>query len=291
MLGGVQTTITKGPAVRLSTFAIIAGATSALYAGSASAYLISTTTTGTSNGSPSQPTYQTSIAKPVNPALDPGTDSFTMTWKVPAGTSTSGGVPNPDLTAEATFKVTTFNATTLAFDIGIKNTTVLPAGNFNTNILSFGFGITPDATGVTVADGNLDPVTWEGEIQTGQQQFPGGFKLIDVCVWAANGCSGGNVNQGLAAGASDKLTLTLTGDFAAPTGSANLYVAQLSDFPLKFQGTWGSFEVPGVPGGGGGCTNPNGCNGGGGGVPEPTSIALFGLGMVALRLNQRRRPA
>jgi len=276
--------------MRLSTFAFAAATASALYAGSASAYIISTTATGSSDGFPSQPTYQTSIAKPKNAVSDPGTETFTIKWKVPAGQSTSQGVSSPDLTAEALFKVTTFNATTLAFDIEIKNTTVLPPGDFNTNVLSFGFNIDPNATGVTVNDvagSGLAAATWEGALA---QNFPQ-FQTVDICVWAANNCSGGNINQGLAAGASDKLTLTLTGNFAAPAASDNKYVALLSDFPLKFQGTWGSFEVPGGPNGGGGCTNPNGCNGGGGGVPEPTSIALFGLGMVALRLNQRRRLA
>lgn len=272
--------------MRLSTFALAAAAASALYAGSASAYIISTTATGASDGAPSQPTYQTSIAKPKT--NDPGTDTFTIKWKVPAGQGTSQGVSSPDLTAEALFKVTMFNATTLAFDIEIKNTTVLPPGGFNTNVLAFGFNIDPNATAVSVSDvagSGLSAATWEGALS---QNFPS-FQTIDICVWAANGCSGGNVNQGLAAGASDKLTLTLTGNFAAPANSTNKYVALLSDFPLKFQGSWGSFEVPGGPNGGGGCTDPNGC--GGGGVPEPTSIALFGLGMVALRLNQRRRLA
>jgi len=271
--------------MRLSAFALAATAASALYAGSASAFIISTTATGGSEGSPSQPTYQTSIAKPINAADDPGTDSFTIKWKVPAGTVGDAATP-VDLTAEALFKITTFNATTLTFDIDIKNTTVLPPGSFNTNILSFGFGVTPDATLASATDGNADAVTWEAAIQTGQQQFPGGFKQIDVCVWAANNCAGGSINDGLAAGASDKLTLTLTGDFKAPTGSTNKYVALLSDFPLKFQGSWGSFEVPG--GGGNPCTGPN-C--GGNGVPEPTSLALVGLGMLALRLNRTRRAA
>lgn len=273
--------------MRFSTLALSVISASALYAGSASAYLISTTATGSSDGSPSQSTYQTSIAKPTDSAADPGTDSFTIKWNVPAGLASTGGVSNPALTAEATFKVTNFSATTLAFDIDIKNTTVLPPGGFNTNVLSFGFNIDPNATNVAVSDVSglgLAAATWEGALA---QNFPS-FQTIDVCVWAANGCTGGNINQGLAAGASDKLTLTLTGNFNAPAGSPNKYVALLSDFPLKFQGSWGSFEVPGS-GNGGSCTKPGGC--GGNGVPEPASFALVGLGMLALRMNRRRRAA
>ena len=276
--------------MRLLKFAQIATAMAACYAGTASAYIITTTATGNSDGNPSQPTYQTTIAKPKIAGDDPGTTSFTIKWKLPAGTANSGSTPNPDLTAEALFDVTTFNGTTLAFDITIKNTTVLPPGSFNNNVLSFGFNIDPNATGVSVNDvagGSLAATTWEGALA---ENFPA-FQTIDVCVWAANGCTGGNVNLGLAAGATDKLTLTLTGDFNAPSGSSNKYFAMLSDFPLKFQGSWGSFEIPGGGNGGGGCTTPGGCGGGGGGVPEPTTLALLGLGMVALRVNQRRQTA
>ena len=81
--------------MRLSAFALAATAASALYAGSASAFIISTTATGGSEGSPSQPTYQTSIAKPINAADDPGTDSFTIKWKVPAGTGGARGGASP----------------------------------------------------------------------------------------------------------------------------------------------------------------------------------------------------
>ena len=201
--------------MRLLKIAQIATAMAACYAGSASAYIISTTTTGSSGGNPSQPTYQTTIATPKIAANDPGTTSFTIKWKLPAGTATSGGTPNPDLTAEALFDVTTFNGSTLAFDITIKNTTVLPPGNFNTNVLSFGFNIDPNATGVTVNDvagSSLAATTWEGALA---QTFPA-FQTIDVCVWAANGCTGGNVNLGLAAGATDKLTLNLSASFIDP---------------------------------------------------------------------------
>jgi len=271
--------------MRLSTFALAAAAASALYSGSASAYIISTTQSG-SAGNPSQPLYQTTIALPSNGSPNPADDYFDVKWKVPAGSGTQS-LPF-DLTAEARFTILNFTDDTLQFKIDITNTTQPTSGP--AGILAFGFGITPNVTTAavpTTADGNLN---WEAEVQSPQQNFPGGFKNIDICVWADNTCSGGGQFSGLAAGASDQLTLTLTGATNTFDGTSKGYAlyALLSDFPLKFQTDFGSFEVPGS-GGGGGCTSN--CGGGGGNVPEPTSIALFGLGMVALRMNRRRRMA
>lgn len=211
---------------------------------------------------------------------DPGDSMFEVNWSVPAGVNTTNGVPNPALTANAKFTVLAFTATTLQFGINIKNTTVLPPGDFNNNVFSFGFNIDPNATSVTATDSNGDSVTWEAAIA---QNFPS-FQTVDVCVWAANGCAGGNINQGLAVGASDSLTLTLTGNFAAPPGSGNTVVAMISDFPLKFQGTWGSYEVPG---------NTGCCGGGDHQVPEPTtlSLAMLGLACVAGRVRFRAKHA
>lgn len=236
----------------------------------AHAYVIDKQLAGGQDGSPAQDLYKVTLSLPSNPLNDPGDTMFEVNWSVPAGVQTANGVPNPTLTANAKFTVTAFNATTLQLGIDIKNTTVLPPGSFNTNVLSFGFNIDPNATSASATDSNGDVVTWEAAIA---QNFPS-FQTIDVCVWAANGCTGGNINQGLAAGASDLLTLTLTGNFAAPQGSGNTLVAMISDFPLKFQGTWGSYEVPGN----------TGCCGGGGDhqVPEPTTLSLAMLGLACV---------
>ncbi len=106
---------------------------------------------------------------------------------------------------------------------------------------------------------------------------------MDICIFPdeqSNSCNGGNVNNGLLAGASDLLTLTLTGNFVGQNGSIS--TVMLSEFPVKFQGDWGSFEVPG----GIDC-----CDGTppGSSVPEPASLglAILGVGMFGA-IRQRK---
>jgi hypothetical protein len=86
------------------------------------------------------------------------------------------------------------------------------------------------------------------EVQTvkpgkpGNQQFPGGFKGIDVCLYAANGCNGGKVKDGLQSGnKSDTFKVNITGNFGVN------YAANLDSFPIKFQTENGSYELAGKP--------------------------------------------
>lgn len=191
-------------------------------------------------------------------------DSFEVDWLV--------DLPDVDLTATATFTLTAFDSDNIDFDIVLENTTptnvVINGNSTNTvRISSFGFNIQPDATGVTVTQNAAD---WSADVN---QNFPG-WQSVDVCAWDGNNCSGGG-NEGVFAGASDSLSLSLTGTFGNET-------AMLLDFPAKFQGDFGSFEPGGTPHNGGG----NG-GGGGGGVPEPGSLSLILLG--AFGLMRRRR--
>ena len=229
---------------------------------------------------------------------DDGTvgDSFSLSWTVPK--EATSGAPF-DLTASAQVTVTEFTANggpndgkdtiTLKFDF--DNTSVYDAavaefgaGNFNpdglNSLLAFGINVYPDdplsASLLNDSTGSNSAKDWQVDTT---QNFAGGFQKVDVCIWPDqnNNCAGGNVANGLVAGEVDSVFLTLTGEFNS-SGAGPLSV-MLSDFALKMQGQWGSFETGGFP-----CVDPNDPNCGGGGgsgdpeVPEPGSLALMMLG-------------
>ncbi len=184
-------------------------------------------------------------------------DSWTVDWLVSA--STTSGLSN-DLSATSSWLVTSFSATQITLDISITNTTLLTGLLTNADITTFGFGVSPNATASIVTAGST--FTQVGTGNGPQQTFPGGFKGIDVCIFAS-GCSGGTVNNALHAGSTDSLTLLLTGNF----GSG----ADLTYFPIKFQTNQGSYEPAG-------CVNGNGCTT----VPEPGMAGLLLIGLLGI---------
>jgi hypothetical protein len=259
----MKTKIRRGSFCHRSAF-LITATLAILFTSPAQALLI--TQTGSNSGSPAQPTYQAEIL-----SGDVG-QSFSLDWLVPAGTVGDTALP-VDLSGVVTFNINDFtlNASgddTLRLGIDISNTTDLSAyPDANSAIVSFGFGVNPDASASLVSSGSVFNSVDVGT--GGQQQFPGGFKQIDVCVFAQD-CSGGDVNGGLQAGDSDSFVLDIMGDFDG-NGENATGALTLLDFPLKFQGTWGSFETPGQS------------------VPEPGTLALLGLGLVGLTFAARRR--
>lgn len=185
-------------------------------------------------------------------------DTWTIDWQVSAS-STPGLSSN--LTATSSWLVTSFSTTQIALDISITNTTLLTSLLTNADITTFGFGISPNATASVATAGST--FTQVGTGSGPQQNFPGGFKGIDVCIFAS-GCSGGTVNNALHAGSTDSLKLLLTGNFGS--GSATL-----SYFPIKFQTNQGSYEPAG-------CVNGNGCTT----VPEPGLAGLLLIGLLGI---------
>ena len=193
--------------------------------------------------------------------------TFTAEWLLPA--ALVDGLET-DLSAEAFFTITDFDANGLSLDVTINNTTIVDPGII-ASILSFGFGAEPDVSASLTDAGTIFDSVGAGA----NENFPGGFKQIDVCIFAANGCSGGNVKDGLAAGGSDSFSLALfpsSGDFRNGDGIAQL---TLLSFPMKFQGTFGSFEFVSFP------DTPNL-------IPVPPSLALFGLGLLGVAWRRRR---
>jgi|GEM_PF-1205328 hypothetical protein len=186
------------------------------------------TQSGETAGNPAgQSLYQVQIT-----TADVG-ESFPVSWVLPARTDI------PQLSATAVFEVVELTSDRLVLDVRLSNET---AGSFQAAITSFGFGITPTASDValSVIEGNT--ATFETVvINQNQQNFPGGFKDINVCIYAANNCSGGAIMQGLQSGSSeDAFRLEIAGDFGATPS------VLLASFPIKFQTEAGSFELAGA---------------------------------------------
>lgn len=166
----------------------------------------------------------------------------------------------------------------LELAVVLNNTTNLLNVGDNTAIMSFGFGINPNATGVSLVNTTDNGVTGGGGdlngaalvTQQGSSNIPS-LANLEICAFAAvpGNCSGGSVSEGVQAGQSDAFKLVLTG-----TWGSTVDIAPLG---FKFQGTYGSYEFygrfdePRVPPGGR--------------VPEPATgllvLAAAGLGMRA----------
>jgi hypothetical protein len=189
-------------------------------------------------------------------------DSWTVDWFVDA--SISG---TEDLSATSDWLVSSYSSTQIILDVTVTNTTTLTGSLTNADITSFGFGVDPDATATLLSAGStFDSVdSGNGPNQT----YPGGFSGIDVCVFYQN-CSGGSAPDGLRTGETDSLQILLTGSFGD--------ITELLFFPVKFQTNQGSYEV-------GGCVEGEDC----GNVPEPSILALLGVGLALIGFAHLRR--
>lgn len=187
----------------------------------------------------------------------------------------SKAITGATLTGDASFKIVDLTSTLLTIDIKITNSTI---GTFQAAILAMGMGVTPDASNVSVL--TAGSIFDSAEVQSPVQNFPGGFKNIDLCTFAANGCSGGAIGDGLQSGGnSDSFRIAVTGAFGSnPTAVA------LADFAIKYQTQAGSFEFAGNA-----CVVDCGSTPGGGKVPEPGILALLGLTAFAGAAASRKR--
>jgi PEP-CTERM motif len=192
-------------------------------------------------------------------------DSWTTDWFVDA--SITPGLTQ-DLTATSDWLVSSYSSTQIILDVTITNTTLLTGLLTNADITSFGFGVSPNAQASLLTAGTT--FTQVGTGSGPQQNYPGGFKGIDVCIFFQN-CSGGSAPNGLRAGETDSLKLLLTGNFGSTT--------ELLFFPAKFQTNQGSYEP-------GGCINCGSNN-----APEPSILALLGIGLALVGFAHRRRQA
>lgn len=183
-------------------------------------------------------------------------DSFDVYWSV----------DDPALSAMATFTVSSYSVDSVVLDITLEHTTDLADSDLsNAAILSMGFGVDPDVVATLTDTGSVFDLVDEGSGP--HQNFPGGFKHVDVCIFA-QGCSGGAIGSGLAAGEMDAFQITLT-----PVSTDFRAGVTLAFFPIKFQTSAGSFEPPGD------FTPP---------IPEPSSVALYAIGLVVAGAGGRR---
>lgn len=155
--------------------------------------------------------------------------SFQVNWSLPeSGTRQAMG-------ATGLFTVNNFTTNALSLTVKLTNTT---ASSFQAALMSMGLGVsTSKAKAAYTGTGSkFDSMTSGAE-----QNFPGGFKNIDVCIFAANKCSGGNINEGIQSGGeSDTFTFDIFGPFGTKPS------VTLDSFAAKFQTQVGSFEFPGV---------------------------------------------
>lgn len=194
-------------------------------------------------------------------------DMFGWDWELT--NEQAGVIDDFVLIADASFEVLAFDANHLDLEIVLVNNT---AAEHQEAILSLGIGATPDANGSLLMAGSVFDTVDTGS--GGNQTFPGGFKNIDVCIFAA-GCSGGNVNAGLQSGGNfDTFRVRFTpvtgGTFSDGAGGAKILLAQ---FAIKWQGEYGSFELPATD------------------IPQPAALALFGAGLLGFGAYARRRRA
>jgi hypothetical protein len=194
-------------------------------------------------------------------SADVGT-SFTVDWNYASNTSSGGSLTSP-LTALGTFTVDSLSSSSLVLSATIDNTTALTTKLTQAYLMSLGISSTPTATPSLKTSGS----TFTQVDSPGN--FPGGFKNINACVYSANNCSGGKIQDGLAAGSSDSFVLALDGTFGSSPSIT------LSDFAVKFQTNEGSYEF------GGGSLSE---------TPEPGTLLLFGtVLLLSLGPAVRRR--
>jgi hypothetical protein len=179
-----------------------------------------------------------------------GNTAFVVDWLLTT--------PDPDYSGTATFTVSNYTTSSFRLTISdIKNTMALsPVVNLQMTL--FGFGLTPDATGVSVVQNGTD----FHFSQTGS--FPD-FNTDEICATANNCASGGSGGLSQGQSSADVLIIDISGNFTSGV--------TFSPIPVRFQGSPGTenFDATSITT-----------------IPEPSGLLLLGSGL-ALAVRQLRR--
>jgi len=178
-------------------------------------------------------------------------DPLSFSWAYNTGSSV--------LTGSGSMTITGFNTSLLTVAVSLSNTSSI-GGVGGERLTAFGFGIDPNATGVAFGDVGDGGIV-NASLNT---NFPG-YATVEVCSYGGSTCAGGG-NGGIFAGTSDSFTLLLAGTWGS---SVNI-----DPLALKYQTGYGSFEF-----------SPTTT----GKLPEPSSLALAGLGFGLAGFAVRRR--
>jgi hypothetical protein len=173
------------------------------------------------------------------------------------------------LTGSGSLTLSGFNTSTLTMDVILNNTSLLSSNR----LTSFGFGINPNATGVTFSDASD-----AGMVNASMSSIPS-LATIEVCAFGGPNCSGGG-NGGILGGGSDAFRILLSGAWGSSV--------DIAPIGFKYQTGSGSFEFTTSSSSG---STSGGLSSSGTSVPEPGVLALLSVGLLgqALLIRQRRR--
>jgi hypothetical protein len=207
-------------------------------------------------------------------------DSFDLSWALD-GSQILGPdlvADFPTLAASATLTVSSITASAVTLDITLDNDTdpLANVAGFTGSIVAFGMELDGFASGALSTAGSF----LDGYATNNIAGGPG--LTVDFCAATDSSCNAGTEADGIVIGGSDAMQFTLNGTFD-PIGGITL-----SNFAVKWQTNYdtlvipddpdvvagnSSFEQPGLPG------VP---------IPEPSTAALLGLGLLGLAAGGRR---